>query len=92
MAARMAVITTPAGGCPEVVGPAGLLVPPRDAASIRSRLAELVASASRREELARAGQERVQLFSWPSVAGRYLACYEEIAARPGARSRRPENA
>jgi glycosyltransferase involved in cell wall biosynthesis len=92
MAARMAVITTTAGGCPEVVAEAGLLVAPRDAAGIRSRLAELVSSASLREELARAALERVQLFSWPNVAERYVACYEEVAARPRTRDAQPENA
>jgi glycosyltransferase involved in cell wall biosynthesis len=91
MAARMAVITTTAGGCPEVVGEAGLLVPPRDAAGIRGRLAELVSSARLREDLARAAQERVQLFSWPNVADRYLACYREVAAGPPTRDLQPQN-
>lgn len=92
MAARMAIITTTAGGCPEVVGEAGLLVPPRDAAGIRARLQELVSSASLREKLAKAAFERVQLFSWPNVAGRYVACYEEIVGTPVAQNLSSENA
>ncbi len=82
MAARLAIITTSAGGCPEVVGEAALVVPPRDPAGIRTRLQELVSSESLREKLAQAAWERVQSFRWPNVAGRYVACYEEIAGKP----------
>jgi glycosyltransferase involved in cell wall biosynthesis len=91
MAARLAIITTSAGGCPEVVGEAALVVPPRDAAGIRSRLQELVSSESLREELARAAWERVQSFRWPNVAARYVACYEEIAGKPVTQDLPPEN-
>ncbi|MBP7053704.1 MAG: glycosyltransferase family 4 protein [Phycisphaerae bacterium] len=92
MAAGLAIITTTAGGCPEVVGEAGLLVQPRDPAGIRARLQELVQSAGLRAELANAALERVRLFSWPSVAGQYVACYEEIAAMSVARHRSLEDA
>jgi glycosyltransferase involved in cell wall biosynthesis len=44
MSAGMAIITCSAGGCPEVVGKAGLLVEPRDTEGIRKTLKKLVES------------------------------------------------
>ena len=42
MSAGMAVVTSNAGGCPEVVGEAAMLVPPRDPAAIRSCVDRLI--------------------------------------------------
>ncbi len=78
MAARLAIITTTAGGCPEVVGEAAILVPPRSAEGIRQALRQLADSPQRREELAQAAFSRVQGFAWQNVAARYLDCYREI--------------
>jgi glycosyltransferase involved in cell wall biosynthesis len=78
MAARLAIITTNAGGCPEVVGEAAILVPPRSAEGIRQALRQVVDSPKRREELAQAAFLRVQEFAWQNVAARYLDCYREI--------------
>ena len=78
MAAGMAIITSTAGGCPEVVGDAALLVQPRDAAVIRSNLKRLISSAKLRRQLASAALERVQRYNWPNVAQQYLNCYNEV--------------
>ena len=42
MSAGMAVVTSTAGGCPEVVGDAGLLVAPGDVEGIRSVVTKLI--------------------------------------------------
>jgi glycosyltransferase involved in cell wall biosynthesis len=78
MAAGMAIITSTAGGCPEVVGEAGLLVQPKDVAGIRSNLQKLILSDQLRHQLAAAALQRVKLFSWENVAGLYVDCYRRL--------------
>lgn len=78
MAAGMAVITTDAGGCPEVVGDAALLVEPRNPAAIRQKLEELITSDTRRTQLAAAAQTSVQNFTWHNIAQKYTQCYEHV--------------
>ena len=78
MAAGMAIITSNAGGCPEIVGEAGLLVPPKDTEAIRSELNKLINSDQLRDQLAQAALKRVRLFDWETVAGRYVECYHRL--------------
>jgi glycosyltransferase involved in cell wall biosynthesis len=82
MAARTAILTTTAGGCPEVVGEAGILVPPRSAEAIRQGLQRLLESQPLRLELSNAAFARVQDFEWRNIAARYLDVYREVAG-PG---------
>ncbi|MFA6186028.1 MAG: glycosyltransferase family 4 protein [Phycisphaerae bacterium] len=83
MAAGMAIITSTAGGCPEVVGDAGVLVEPRNAAAIRQRLEELINSDKRISELMAAAKNRVQMFSWQNIAAKYVQCYESVITKTG---------
>jgi glycosyltransferase involved in cell wall biosynthesis len=78
MAAGMAIITSTAGGCPEVVGEAALLVQPKDSAAIRSNLQKLILSDQLRHQLAAAALQRVKMFSWENVAGLYADCYRRL--------------
>lgn len=78
MAAGMAIITSTAGGCPEVVGQAGLLVQPRDTDAIRSNLEKLIESEQLRQKLAATALQRVQQFSWDRIASQYLDCYQKL--------------
>ena len=78
MSAGMAIITSTAGGCPEVVGEAGLLVQPRDTDQIKDSLKKLIDSQQLRERLAADALTRVQKFSWESVAQKYLDCYQKV--------------
>jgi glycosyltransferase involved in cell wall biosynthesis len=80
MSAGAAIITSNTGGCPEVVGDAAMLVPPRDAAAIRRCLEELTSTPSLLEKLRAAGIERAASFSWQRVARRYAELYEKLAA------------
>jgi glycosyltransferase involved in cell wall biosynthesis len=78
MAAGMAIITSTAGGCPEVAGEAALLVQPKDVSAIRSSLQKLILSDQLRHQLAAAALQRVKIFNWENVANQYLDCYRQI--------------
>lgn len=78
MSAGLAIITTTAGGCPEVVGDAALLVAPRNPAEIRQKLLYLVENKSVRDDFSGKGQERIRLFSWSTVAQRHVDTYQEL--------------
>jgi glycosyltransferase involved in cell wall biosynthesis len=82
MAASCAIITTSAGGCPEVVGDAGLVVEPGDVGALREALTRLMRQPALAEELGRRAAQRARdLFSWPAVASRHEAAYEAALRR-----------
>lgn len=78
MAAGCAIITTRAGGCPEVVGEAGLVVEPGDEPGIRGALDRLIHQPRFAEELGERAARRVRdHFGWPAIAARHEAVYLE---------------
>jgi glycosyltransferase involved in cell wall biosynthesis len=78
MAAGAAIITTESTGCEEVVGDAGLLVPPRDVAAIRAALSTLANDCEcRRAYGARARARLEEHFSWTVVGRRYGSAYHK---------------
>jgi glycosyltransferase involved in cell wall biosynthesis len=78
MAAGCAIITTRAGGCPEVVGDAGLVVEPDDAQGLREALTQLIRQPTFAEELGeRAARRARDHFGWPAIASRHEAVYLE---------------
>ena len=82
MAASCAIITTSAGGCPEVVGDAGVVVEPGDVGALREALTGLIQQPARAEELGRRAAQRARdLFSWPAVASHHEAAYEAALRR-----------
>ncbi len=83
MSAGMAIITSTAGGCPEVVGKAGLLVEPRNTEGIRKMLVKLVDSDQLRKQLGKAALKRAQQFNWKKIAQQYLSCYNEVISTSG---------
>jgi glycosyltransferase involved in cell wall biosynthesis len=77
MAARCAVVTTRAGGCPEVVGDSGLVVEPGDVPALEQALGRLMREPRYAEELGARAARRVQSkFGWPAIASRHEAAYE----------------
>lgn len=78
MSSGMAVITSTAGGCPEVVGDAGILVQPANVEEIRSAIVKLIESEDLRNELATAALDRVKIFSWQNITKQYIDCYETV--------------
>jgi glycosyltransferase involved in cell wall biosynthesis len=91
MAAGLPVVATAAGGLCEIVQPGrtGLLVPRSDASALAAALIELVADASRRETMGRAGRAAAERFTWDQVVRNLLAALESagILPRPTAAGR-----
>ncbi len=80
MAAEMAVITSNDSACPEVVGSAGILVPPKDSASIAKALKGLIEQPTRITTLGKAARKRVlNKFTWKRCAKDYDQIYREIS-------------
>jgi len=78
MACGTPVISTTGGALPEVVGDAGVLVPPADSGAMEKAILELLDNPGRREELSRAGQERIlRNFTWKHAAEKIVAVYRE---------------
>jgi len=84
MACATPLVVSRAGAIPEVVGPDGLaadLVAPGDVGELEAALAALLDDPDRRARMGSAGRRRVEeLFSWPAVAARVVAVYEEAIA------------
>ncbi|MHC4386351.1 MAG: glycosyltransferase family 4 protein [Planctomycetota bacterium] len=78
MSAGLAIITTTAGGCPEVIGDAGLLVEPKNASEIREKLLHLIENKAVRENLANQALLQVQQYTWPIVVKKYLTLYQDL--------------
>lgn len=89
MACGVPVVATTAGALPEVVGEAGLLVPPGDAAALRRALVRLIDEPEAARRLGAAGRERVrERFSWRRAALETVSVYRE-AIRDHRRFRAP---
>ncbi len=76
MACGVPVIASDTGALPDVVGDAGLLVPPGDPEALAKALTSLLEDDSMRGELSRRGAKQAQQASWSEVAGQYLGVYE----------------
>jgi glycosyltransferase involved in cell wall biosynthesis/GT2 family glycosyltransferase len=77
MACGVPVVASDSGALPDVVGDAGLLVPPGDADALGKTLQALLEDTTQRRELAERGLVRARQASWPEVARAYRALYEE---------------
>ena len=86
MAAGCPVVAADTGGAPEAVldGETGLLVPPRDDATLAVALDRLLADRALRADLGAAGRRRAEdYFAMDRYIDRVLAVYERaLAARP----------
>ena len=79
MACGKPVISTTSGSIPEVVGEAGVLVPPCDFVSLAEQIQLLVESPARRTELGASGRARVErLFDAQKVAQQVKAHYAAV--------------
>jgi glycosyltransferase involved in cell wall biosynthesis len=80
MAHEVTVVGTSAGATPEVIGDAGIVVPPDDPLALAGALRR-VAIADERRVLSRAGRARaLQLFSDDAVAERTLGFWRELVS------------
>jgi glycosyltransferase involved in cell wall biosynthesis len=81
MACGTPVVTTSSSSLPEVVGDAGITVPPTDAEALGAALLRVLSDAELRAELRQRGLRQAQRFSWHATAERTLAAYRDAAAR-----------
>jgi glycosyltransferase involved in cell wall biosynthesis len=78
MACAVPVISTTGGALPEVVGNAGLLVPPGDDLALEKAIITLLDNPGKCHELAKTGYERViRKFTWKNTALATMDVYKE---------------
>jgi glycosyltransferase involved in cell wall biosynthesis len=79
MACGVPVISTTGGALPEVVGNAGILVPPRNSRALAEAIADLVNHPHRAAAIGQAGYNRVQAhFTWRRAAEKTVGAYREV--------------
>ena len=78
MACGVPVISTTGGALPEVVGNAGIVVPPADPDALAKAIIELLDNPDMARTLAAAGYKRVQEnFTWKRAAEKTVEAYQE---------------
>jgi glycosyltransferase involved in cell wall biosynthesis len=78
MACGVPLITTSGGALPEVVGNAGMIVPPADTSALTKAITHLLNNPDERAKYAKAGLKRVNsVFSWPKAAEEVVEVYRE---------------
>ena len=84
MACAVPVISTTGGALPEVVGDAGLLVPPADHQALAKAILDILEQPQLAQRLGRAGYRRVlQHFTWEKAAEKTVAVYREAIGDHG---------
>ena len=79
MACGVPVISTTGGALPEVVGDAGVLVPPADSAALAKAMQDLLGNPTRAKDLGLTGYKRVQEhFTWEKAAKKTEKAYREV--------------
>ena len=79
MACGTPVISTTGGALPEVVGDAGILVPPGSADALAAAIGQLLNDKQAQQRMSEAGRKRVEeKFSWEQAARRTLDVYQEL--------------
>lgn len=80
MAVGLPVVAGDSSSVPEVVGDAGILVPPRDAAALGAALRRLLGDPAERRRLGEAARRRAASFTWASAARAVRSVYAEASA------------
>jgi glycosyltransferase involved in cell wall biosynthesis len=79
MACGTPVIATTGGALPEVVGGAGILVPPRSADALAAAIKQLLNDKQAQQRMSEAGSKRVkEKFNWEQAARKTLEVYQEV--------------
>ncbi len=78
-ASGVPVVASASGALPDVVGDAGLLVPPRDPAALAAALGRLLDEPGLWDRLRSEGIDGARRYSWASVADTQLALYRATA-------------
>ncbi len=78
MACGLPVVSTTGGALPEVVGDAGVLVPPANSRELVNAITRLLENPDQAEKMGRAGFDRVHSrFTWKRAAEMTVAAYRE---------------
>ncbi len=78
MACALPIISTTGGALPEVVGDAGILVPPGNSEALAKAITELLDNPGRAKKLGQEGYQRVHnLFTWKRAAEKTVEAYRE---------------
>jgi glycosyltransferase involved in cell wall biosynthesis len=81
MACGTPVIATTGGALPEVVGDAGMLVPPANADALAAAIRHLLNDQQAQQRMGEAGKKRVkEQFNWQQAARKTLEVYCEVIA------------
>lgn len=81
MACGTPVVATTGGALPEVVGDAGILVPPARADALVAAIRQLLNDKQAQRRLSEAGKKRVkEKFNWEQAARKTLEVYQEVMA------------
>ncbi len=79
MACGVPVVSTTGGALPEVVGDAGILVPPADPQALVQAIGSLMENPEQARRLGKKGFKRIQnQFTWKAAAEKTVACYREV--------------
>lgn len=92
MAHGVPVVASASGALPDVVGGAGVLVPPGDPAALARALREVLDDPEHAARLRAAGLARARDYTWDAVASRYEAMYREAVAHARPSHARPAHA
>jgi glycosyltransferase involved in cell wall biosynthesis len=72
------LVSTTAGALPEVVGDAGILIPPADAPALTAAIAQLMESPAKRSKYSMLGRKRIlEKFNWKNAAALTADVYAE---------------
>ncbi len=78
MACGTPVVSSNAASLPEVVGQAGLSVPPDDAAALANAIWQVLCSPELSARLRQSGRQQAQGFTWDETARQTLAVYNQL--------------
>ncbi|MBI1852705.1 MAG: glycosyltransferase family 4 protein, partial [Planctomycetes bacterium] len=81
MAAGCPVIASNRASLPEVIGDAGIQVDPESVEAIADALVRMANDSGLREDLARRGRTRAEIFPWSRCADATLEAYRDVARR-----------
>jgi glycosyltransferase involved in cell wall biosynthesis len=82
MACGIPVVTSNTTAIPEVVGDAGITVPPLDVAAVAAALREVLTNADTAAQLRQLGLIQARKFSWERAARETLAVFQTVATDP----------
>ena len=78
MACGAPVVSSTAGALPEVVGDAGILVPPADVKALTEAISSLIVSPNKRKHFSEIGRKRIlRMFNWRNTAKATADVYAE---------------